>query len=69
MDDRAKADMAAIKEREAITRQAIAFGVNEIEIGQFTVGQLGLSPVVVDRNGRLWRHEPGRLTLIRPRGC
>jgi hypothetical protein len=67
MDERAKADMAAIKGRVADARQAIANGVNDVEIGQFTTAQLGLAPVVVDAAGRLWRHEPGRLVLIDPK--
>lgn len=64
MDERAARDMAAIKDREQAVRDAIDAAADIIDIGQFTMSQLGLSPVVVDKTGRLWRHDPGRLTLI-----
>lgn len=64
MDERAARDIAAIKDRVQVVRDAIAVPVDKVDIGQFTMGQLGLHPVVVDRLGRLWRHEPGRLVLI-----
>ena len=54
MDGRAKADMAAIKAREAAVLDAIGRRDDEVDIGSFGLAQLGLCPVVSDAKGGLW---------------
>lgn len=40
--------------------------ITEIDVGQFTMAQLGLSFVVCGRDGRMWQQAPqgGKLKLI-----
>lgn len=66
MDERTKADLAAIKEREAAVRRQIAEGAKEVDMGPFTLPQLGLSVAVVDRWGHLWRVEGQKLVKVVP---
>jgi len=64
MDDRAKADMVAIKAREARVKSAIAGRELEVDIGSFTMAQLGLSLVVADERGGLWNLRGQKLVLV-----
>lgn len=63
MDDRAKADMAVIKTREAAVRKAIRRRDVEVDIGSFGLVQLGLCPVVADADGCLWILREQKLVL------
>lgn len=64
MDDRAKQDLEAIKERELAVKLAISRGDAEVDIGPFNLMQLGLSVAVVDASGRIWRVQGQRLHLV-----
>lgn len=63
-DDRQAADLAAVKAREAAVRDAIRRGDAVVDCGPFGMSQLGLSLVVGDENGRLWRCDGTMLVLI-----
>lgn len=64
-DDRAAADIAAIKAREAAVRDSIRRGEREVDTGPFGAAQLRLSPVVADEFGKLWRVDGAKLVLLR----
>lgn len=63
-NERQAADLAAIKVREENVRSSIRRGEPSIETYSFGMSQLGLSSVVADRWGRLWRVDEGKMTLI-----
>lgn len=67
-DDRIARDIAAIKQRAADTRAAIHGRQQHlaiVEVGQLTVGQLGLRAVFADDQARLWADiGGGRVQLV-----
>jgi hypothetical protein len=63
-DERSRADMAAIKAREAAVRDAIRRREPEVDTGPFQPRQLGLFPVVADRRGGIWMVLDQRLELL-----
>lgn len=64
MDNRAAADMAAIKQREAAVLDAIRRKEVEVDTGPFGMDQLGLSLVVTDARGGLWALRGAKLVLL-----
>jgi hypothetical protein len=60
-------NLTAIKERLALAKAAISRGDASVDIRQFTMGQLGVSIVVADASGRIWRYEGGHLVRLRYR--
>lgn len=67
-DGRIARELARIKQREADAKAAIEAGRPEVDVGPFSMQQLGLSLAVVDAWGRIWRHDGSRLTRIYPQG-
>lgn len=61
---REAAELAAIKAKLALAREAIARGDAVVDCGSFATGQLGLSVAVCDRAGRIWRVDGTKLVLI-----
>jgi hypothetical protein len=61
---RQQQDIAAIKERERFVRVRIERGERSVETQGMTLQQMGLRWVVADLQGRLWRDDGDRLTLI-----
>ena len=63
-NERHDADLAAIKAREGVIRDAIRRGEPTVDTGPFVASQLGLHAVVADRWGRIWRVDGTALTMI-----
>lgn len=59
------ANLAAIKAKEQIARDAIRRGEREVEVGSFGASQLGLSFAMCDEFGRIWRDAGGgKIVLV-----
>lgn len=62
--EREAAELAAIKAKLALAREAIARGDAVVDCGSFATGQLGLSVAVCDKAGRIWRVDGTNLVLV-----
>lgn len=62
--ERALRDMAAIKAREGIVRDAIRRGEREVKVSPFAPMQLGMRSVYADQWGRLWRDDGDRYVML-----